>query len=176
MRLSRRRLPGSVSSTSSSRVPMPPTSLCTVSRGRCLPRMHPPPRHAPPKQPAAVDFTWPPTPGNTSTVLTFAAQASDDHDPPNAIQVRWDWNGDGTWDTPWSTTKTATHTFGAVGDYTIVVRAIDSGGLTTSKSNVVSVTALPPPPNGTNPLSTQTQILLLLASVSTPIMIVTPIR
>src|SRR5437667_964 len=129
----------------------------------------------PPNAPPPVDFTWTPTSGNTSTVFTFAAQASDDHDPPSAIQVRWDWNGDGTWDTPWSTTKTATHTFGAVGDYTIVVRAIDSGGLTRSKSNVVSVTALPPPPNGTNPPSTQTQILLLLASVSTPIMIVTAI-
>jgi hypothetical protein len=122
-----------------------------------------------------VDFTWTPTSGDTTTVFSFTAQASDDHDPPSAIQVRWDWNGDGTWDTPWSTTKTATHTFGSVDDYTVVVRAIDSGGLTTSKSHVVSVTALPPPPKGTNPVSTQTQILLLLASVSTPIIIVTAI-
>src|SRR5437870_11672589 len=129
----------------------------------------------PPNAPPAVDFTWTPTSGNTSTVFGFTATAADDHDPPGSIQVHWDWTGDGTWDTAWSTTKTATHSYSSVGDYTIVVRAIDSGGLTTSKSNVVSVTALPPPPNGTNPLSTQTQILLLLASVSTPIMIVTAI-
>src|SRR3989475_193100 len=129
----------------------------------------------PPNAPPTPDFTWTPNSGDTTTVFTFTAQASDDHDQPSAIQVRWDWDGDGTWDTPWSTTKTATHTFSAAGDYTVAVRAIDSGGLTTSKSHLVSVTALPPPPNRTNPVSTQTQILLLLASVSTPIMIVTAI-
>src|SRR5947208_2721836 len=122
-----------------------------------------------------ASLTWTPTSGDTATVFTFTAQVSDDHDQPSAIQVRWDWNGDGTWDTSWSTTKTATHTFGSAGDYTVVVRAIDSGGLTTSKSRLVSVTAVPPPPIGTNPVSTQTQILLLLASVSTPIIIVTAI-
>ena len=134
-----------------------------------------PPPPPPPNAPPSVDFTWTPTSGDTTTVFTFTAQVSDDHDQPSAIQVRWDWNGDGTWDTSWSTTKTATHTFGSAGDYTVVVRAIDSGGLTTSKSRLVSVTAVPPPPIGTNPVSTQTQILLLLASVSTPIIIVTAI-
>ena len=135
----------------------------------------PPPPPPPPNAPPTVDFEWTPNSSDTTTVFTFTAQASDDHDQPSAIQVRWDWNGDGTWDTPWTTTKTATHTFSAAGDYTVVVRAIDSGGLTTSKSHVVSVIALPPPPNGTNPVSAQTQILLLLASVSTPIMIVAAI-
>src|SRR6058998_3110324 len=134
-----------------------------------------PPPPPPPNAPPSVDFTWTPTSGDTTTVFTFNAQVSDDHDQPSAIQVRWDWNGDGTWDTSWSTTKTATHSFGSAGDYTVVVRAIDSGGLTTSKSRLVSVTAVPPPPIGTNPVSTQTQILLLLASVSTPIIIVTAI-
>ena len=134
-----------------------------------------PPPPPPPNAPPSVDFTWTPTSGDTTTVFTFNAQVSDDHDQPSAIQVRWDWNGDGTWDTSWSTTKTATHTFSSAGDYTVVVRAIDSGGLTASKSRVVSVTAVPPPPIGTNPVSTQTQILLLLASVSTPIIIVTAI-
>ena len=135
----------------------------------------PPPPPPPPNAPPTVDFTWTPTSGDTSTVFTFTAQPSDDRDPLNTIQVRWDWNDDGTWDTPRTTTKTATHAFSAAGDYTVVVRAIDSGGLTTSKSHVVSIVALPPPPNGTNPVSTQTQILLLLASVSTPIIIVAAI-
>lgn len=131
----------------------------------------PPPSNSPP----TADFGWAPISGDTSTTFTFTAQVTDDQDQPNAIQVRWDWTGDGTWDTDWSTTKTATHTFSAAGDYTVVVRAIDSGGLTASKSHVVSVTALPPPPTGTNPASTQTEILLLLASVSTPIILVTAI-
>src|SRR5439155_394457 len=71
----------------------------------------PPPPNAPP----TVDFTWTPTSGDTTTVFTFTATASDDHDPPNTIQVRWDWTGDGTWDTTWSATKTASHTFSSPG-------------------------------------------------------------
>src|SRR5205807_6270040 len=59
----------------------------------------PPP---PPNAPPTVDFTWTPTSGDTTTVFTFTATASDDHDPQNTIQVRWDWTGDGTWDTTWS--------------------------------------------------------------------------
>ena len=114
--------------------------------------------------------------GDASTVFTFTAQVTDAQDQPKAIQVRWDWTGDGTWDTDWSTTKTATHTFSSAGDYTVVVRAIDSGSLAASRSRVVSVTAVPPPPpNRQNPVSTQTETLLFLADVSTSIMIVTAI-
>src|SRR2546427_219833 len=104
----------------------------------------PPP---PPNSPPSVDFTWTPTSGDTNTVFTFTAQVTDDHDPPNTIQVRWDWTGDGTWDTTWSTTKTATHTFSSAGNKTVVVQADDSGGLTASASHVVHVTSPPPPPN-----------------------------
>ena len=107
----------------------------------------PPPSNAPP----SVDFTWTPTSGDTSMVFSFTAQATDDNDQPSAIQVRWDWNGDGTWDTSWSTTKTATHTFSASGDYTVFVQAIDSGGLTASTSHAVTVTAPPPPPTNAPP-------------------------
>src|SRR2546422_701716 len=102
----------------------------------------PPPSNSPP----SVDFSWTPTSGNNSTVFSFTAQVSDDHDSSSSIQVRWDWNGDGTWDTAWSTTKTATHTFSAVGSYTVIVQAVDSGGLRAIQSHSISVTAPPPPP------------------------------
>src|SRR5213593_2408786 len=132
----------------------------------------PPPANSPP----TADFGWTPMSGDASTVFTFTAQVTDAQDQPNAIQVRWDWTGDGTWDTDWSTTKTATHTFSSAGDYTVVVRAIDSGGLAASRSRVVSVTAVPPPPpNRQNTVSTQTEMLLFLADVSTSIIIVTAI-
>ena len=131
----------------------------------------PPSANAPP----TADFGWTPMSGDASTVFMFTAQVTDDRDQPKMIQVRWDWTGDGTWDTDWSTTKTATHTFSSPGDYTVVVQAIDSGGLTASKSRVVSVTALPPPSNGQNLVATQPEIRLLLADVSTSITIVTAI-
>ncbi len=102
----------------------------------------PPP---PPNAPPSVGFTWTPTSGDTSTVFTFTAQVTDDHDSPDSIPVRWDWTGDGTWDTAWSTTKTASHTFSSPGDYTVVVQAKDSGGLTATQSHTITVTAPPPP-------------------------------
>src|SRR5438093_1503571 len=129
----------------------------------------------PPTSPPTADFGWTPTSGDASTVFTFTAQVSDDRDPPSAIQVRWDWTGDGTWDTGWSTTKTATHSYSSTGNKTVVVQAIDSGGLTATQSRVVSVTAVPPPPNGQNPVSTQTEMLLFIANVSTSIIIITAI-
>src|SRR3989454_623015 len=100
----------------------------------------------PPNAPPTADFVWTPTLGNTSTMFVFTAQASDDHDLPSSIQVRWDWTGDGTWDTAWSTNKTATHSYSSIGNKTVVVQAIDSGGLTATQSHVVQVTAPPPPP------------------------------
>src|SRR3989440_11066228 len=78
----------------------------------------PPP---PPNSPPSVDFSWSPTSGNTSTVFSFTAQVSDDHDSPDSVPVRWDWTGDGTWDTGWSTTKTASHTYSSAGNKTVVV-------------------------------------------------------
>src|SRR2546422_1079221 len=102
----------------------------------------PPPSNLPP----SVDFSWTPTSGDTTTVFSFTAQATDDHDQPSSIPVRWDWDGDGTWDTSWSTTKTATHTFASPGVYTVVVQAQDSGGLTGTMSHPVTVSAPPPPP------------------------------
>src|SRR2546427_40435 len=114
----------------------------TASASHMVSVTSPPP---PPNGPPTVDFTWTPTSGDTSTVFTFTATASDDHDPPNTIQVRWDWTGDGTWDTAWSTTKTVSHTFSSAGTYTVVVQAIDSGGLTAIQSHTIIVTAPPPP-------------------------------
>src|SRR5438552_18574998 len=110
-----------------------------------------PPPPPPPNAPPTVDFTWTPNSGNTSTVFSFTATAADDHDTSSSIQVRWDWTGDGTWDTGWSTTKTATHSYSSTGNKTVVVQAIDSGGLTARQSHLVSVTAAPPPPLPPNP-------------------------
>src|SRR5206468_3737297 len=109
----------------------------------CVPPLPPPP---PANSPPTADFGWTPTSGDASTVFTFTAQVSDDRDPPSAIQVRWDWTGDGTWDTGWFTTKTATQSYSSTGNKTVVVQAIDSGGLTATQSHVVQVTATPPPP------------------------------
>jgi hypothetical protein len=53
-----------------------------------------------------------PSQGDANTVFHFDASESWDHtDSRENLAVRWDWESDGTYDTPWSTTKTADHQF-----------------------------------------------------------------
>jgi parallel beta-helix repeat protein len=85
-------------------------------------------------------FTVNPDSGTTSTVFNFdASSSSDPEDPTSALQVRWDWENDNTYDTNWSTTKTATRTFPTAGLYTIRLQVQDTSGLTDATTRQVSV-------------------------------------
>lgn len=48
--------------------------------------------------------------GNEGSPITFNASASDDPDG-DTLQYRWDFDNDGTWDTPWSESPTASRTW-----------------------------------------------------------------
>jgi hypothetical protein len=89
-----------------------------------------------------ASFVVEPDSGTTATVFQVDASASSDaEDPVTLIQVRWDWEDDGSWDTPYAVTKTATHRYMAIGRKTIRLEARDSHGLvgSTSRSVVVGV-------------------------------------
>jgi CSLREA domain-containing protein len=87
-------------------------------------------------------FTVTPLTGTTTTVFNFDASGSSDaQDPGSALQVRWDWENDGAYDTSWSTTKTATHTFGTTAVHTVRMEVQDSGGLSAAATRPVTVTA-----------------------------------
>lgn len=82
------------------------------------------------------------TPGSGDVTTSFTADASnstDLEDPLAVLEVRWDWEDDGAWDTPWSVTKTATHTFPAVGAFTTRLQVRDSGGLVDEATRSVSL-------------------------------------
>jgi flagellin-like hook-associated protein FlgL len=65
------------------------------------------------------------------TIFTVNASASTDLEDSTALlEVRWDWEDDGTWDTAWSTTKTDGHLYVSPGTYTIRLEVRDTGGLT----------------------------------------------
>ncbi len=97
-------------------------------------------------RPPMAGFTISPSIGRTSTVFLVDASASwDREDSPPGLSVRWDWEGDGTWDTDWSTAKTAQHQYAIQGIvYTIVLGVVDSGGLTNRAERRVTVDDLAP--------------------------------
>jgi Leucine-rich repeat (LRR) protein len=85
-------------------------------------------------------FTTDPTTGTIDTVFDFDASSStDSEDETSVLEVRWDWENDGTYDTNYSTTKTATHQYSSVGTYIVKLEVKDSGGLTNSAIMTVSV-------------------------------------
>jgi hypothetical protein len=82
------------------------------------------------------------TPGIADAGDEFSVDASgcsDAEDPLGDLQVRWDWDGDGTWDTSYSTDKTGTHAYLVPGNYTVRMEVMDTGGLTNVSSEDVEV-------------------------------------
>lgn len=114
------------------------------------PPAQPPPPPPPPgnNTPPSVDFTWTPPAGDTTVTYTFTATASDATDPPENVSVRWDWNGDGLYDTAWSLVKVIDHLFDAPGDYPVVGQAMDTLNALNQSLHTVTVDAVgtPPPP------------------------------
>ena len=100
--------------------------------------------------PAAMFVISSSSPYAPATVRVDASGSWDLETAASSLQVRWDWNGDGVWDTAWSTIKTATHSYATPGPdhglYHIVLEVRDGVGLTTNATQSVSVVAPPPPP------------------------------
>ncbi len=87
-------------------------------------------------------FTVSPTSGLINTIFTFDASiCSDDYDPTSSLRVRWDFEGDGIWDTDWDTNKTQNHQYSIAGSYTAKLEVKDTDGLTAEYSNNITVTA-----------------------------------
>ena len=79
------------------------------------------------------------TRNNSNTITVDASESYDNQDPAGVLEVRWDWEGDGPWDTEFSTVKTATHTYATITTYEIRVEIRDSGGLTNSTAQKVTL-------------------------------------
>ena len=92
--------------------------------------------------PPVAAFTYAPSEVYTCTAVTFDASSSSDvEDPVSALQVRWDWENDGNYDTALGTQKTELHTFSSPGVQTVRLEVQDSDGLTDATTSVVTVGA-----------------------------------
>ncbi len=95
-------------------------------------------------QPPVADFSYAPENPSAGNNVTFDASASSDDDSsPAEIQVRWDFENDGTYDTQWSTTKTATHVFNSAGTFTVKLAVKDKYGLGATTTKVIAIQAAP---------------------------------
>ncbi len=81
--------------------------------------------------------------GTVRTSFMVTANLSSDYeDPLSLLQVRWDWEGNGTW-TPWSTVKVAWHMYATPGFHTISLEVQDRTNLTDTWSSEVYVAPKP---------------------------------
>ena len=98
-----------------------------------------------PNTPPKADFNINPEEGNTDSVFTFdASLCTDDQDDQSTLQVHWDWENDGNWDTDFSTHKTKEHQYSVPGNYTIILEVKDVEGLINSKEKTLYVSPSTP--------------------------------
>ncbi len=108
----------------------------------CYPLMAAPTSNTAPVASFSVD----PVTADAGVEFSFDASGSSDaEDTVEDLQVRWDWDGDGNWDTGYSTDKTATHVYSIPDTYTVKMEVMDTGGLTDIATETVVVTGTPIP-------------------------------
>jgi hypothetical protein len=94
--------------------------------------------------PPVARFNYAPSYGYTGGGFILNARPStDDATPAGLLQVRWDLDGDGSWDTPLSLQKIITGTLPAPGVYTITLEVWDTAALTDTVTHYLTVQAPP---------------------------------
>lgn len=89
-----------------------------------------------------ASFASDPKAGTTSTQFRFDASASrDDFDSGASLEYRWDWDGDGVWDTSFGPAETASHAFDSVGRKRVRMEARNGSGQAAVASDIISVQA-----------------------------------
>ena len=81
--------------------------------------------------------------GNLTKMFVFDATSSHDaQDPLSGLMFRWSWDGDGIYETDWSSNPIAHHQFLAPGNYFVRMQVMDQGGLTGEEQVSVEVTSI----------------------------------
>ncbi len=92
------------------------------------------------KLPLRAEVSVAPKTGKTVTPFRFdASLCQDPDDPPEALRVRWDWDGDGKYDTDLSTAKQVVKTFSRIGSITVGLEVQNSKGQTAKASVGIAV-------------------------------------
>ncbi|MCX6227296.1 MAG: hypothetical protein NTV01_21550 [Bacteroidia bacterium] len=90
-------------------------------------------------------FKITPETGNRLTEYTFDATVTkDDEDSLNLLQFRWDWEGDGRWDTGFNPPYVVKHTYYETGSYQPLMEVKDPSGLLHQYQTKLEVTRTNP--------------------------------
>ena len=101
----------------------------------------------PPNMPPVASFILTPASGDVTTIFVVDANnSSDSLDSSEELEIRWDWQGDGVWDTPWITEKVAQHQYSEAATYTIRLEVRNTRGIRDLTARQVLVTPDAQPP------------------------------
>ena len=122
--------------------------------------------------PEALFLISPPVGTVVSTFRVTANVSSDYEDSLAQLQVRWDWEGNGTW-TPWTNVKYAQHAYRVPGVHEMRLEVRDLAGLTDTWTQAVYVAPKPdylPPAIVTVPLASADvgQPIPIVANITDP--------
>jgi VCBS repeat-containing protein len=81
--------------------------------------------------------------GDEGSPITFDGSASTDIDG-DPLEYRWDFNGDGTWDTNWSIDPTASYTWNDDWSGNAILEVRDSDNATATATTSVTINNVPP--------------------------------
>ncbi|MFC2118372.1 FISUMP domain-containing protein [Bacteroidota bacterium] len=90
--------------------------------------------------PPHIRFSVIPAEGDVESIFFFdARKTSDDFDSRSMLKSRWDFDGDGVWDTDYSSEMVQQYKYDYPGNYTVHVQVKDSKGLVSDLSRVIKV-------------------------------------
>jgi PKD repeat protein len=91
-------------------------------------------------------FLVTPDTGTEKTVFQFdTSRSRDDQYLSSSLEYRFDWNGDGKWDTTYQNKTIWNHRFDAAGTYKVIMEVKDPGGAEAASYLTVTTTADTPP-------------------------------
>ncbi len=99
------------------------------------------------ESPPVAIFNIVPSTGPFTKIFTFNAHDTyDDYEPDEDLRIRWDWDGDGTFDTEYSLNRSYEHQYTEPDTYDVIMEVVNSKGWTDHemKSLVVYADSVPP--------------------------------
>lgn len=91
--------------------------------------------------PPTAAFTVNPAEGTTEDIFVLDASGSSDAETLKSdLEVRWDFDGDGAWDTDFDKSKIVNHQYSLAKSYPARLEVKDAGGLTDLQAKTVTVT------------------------------------